>query len=131
MARLKVHIDRLIQNIEIISKFMQEHGKEWSLVVKVLGTDKAVLTKLLQHPAILGTHSIAVSQWKSLRMVKELNPSLRTMFIKPPSTKNVKEVVAYADISLNTNFTTIMALNDEAKRQDKIHQVIVMIEMGE
>ncbi len=131
MARLKVHIDRLIQNIEIISKFMQEHGKEWSLVVKVLGTDKAVLSKLLQHPAILGTHSIAVSQWKSLRMVKELTPSLRTMFIKPPSTKNVKEVVAYADISLNTNFTTIMALNDEAKRQDKIHQVIVMIEMGE
>lgn len=131
MARLKVHINRLIENIETITEFMNKHGKQWSLVVKVLGTDKAVLARILQHPAILGTHSIAVSQWKSLKMVKELNPSLRTMFIKPPSTKNVKEVVAYADISLNTNFTTIQALNEEAKRQDKIHQAIVMIEMGE
>jgi ornithine racemase len=131
MARLRVHIDRLIENIETITEFMNQHGKQWSLVVKVLGTDKAVLARILQHPAILGTHSIAVSQWKSLKMVKELNPSLRTMFIKPPSTKNVKEVVAYADISLNTNFTTIQALNEEAKRQDKIHQAIVMIEMGE
>lgn len=131
MARLRVHIDRLIENIETITEFMNKHGKQWSLVVKVLGTDKAVLSKILQHPAILGTHSIAVSQWKSLKMVKELNPDLRTMFIKPPSTKNVKEVVAYADISLNTNITTILALNEEAKRQDKIHQTIVMIEMGE
>jgi len=131
MARLKVHIDRLIQNIEIIAEFMNTHHKQWSLVVKVLGTDKAVLTRILQHPAILSTHSIAVSQWKSLKMVKDLNPSLRTMFIKPPSPKNVKEVVTYADISLNTSLSTILALNDEAKRQNKIHQVIVMIEMGE
>ena len=131
MAHLKVHIDRLTQNIQTITDFMKLHGKEWSLVVKVLGTDKAVLSKILTHPAILGTHSIAVSQWKSLKMVKDINPDLRTMFIKPPSPKNVKEVVAYADISLNTTLTTIRALNDEAKRQDKIHQVIVMIEMGE
>ncbi len=131
MAHLKVHIDRLTQNIQTITDFMKLHGKEWSLVVKVLGTDKAVLSKILTHPAILGIHSIAVSQWKSLKMVKDINPDLRTMFIKPPSPKNVKEVVAYADISLNTTLTTIRALNDEAKRQDKIHQVIVMIEMGE
>ena len=69
MARLKVHIDRLIDNIDTITAFMRKHNKEWTLVVKVLGTDKAVLTHLLQHEAMLGTHSIAVSQWKGLRMV--------------------------------------------------------------
>lgn len=131
MARLKVHIDRLIENIETITAFMQKHDKQWSLVVKVLGTDKSVLSKILQNPAILGTHSIAVSQCKSLRMVKELNPSLRTMYIKPPSIKNVKEIVKYADISLNSTLSTIQALSDEAVRQDKKHQVIVMVEMGE
>lgn len=131
MARLKVHVDRLLENIETINAFMRKHEKEWSLVVKVLGTDKAVLTKLLEHPAILGTHSIAVSQWKSLRMVKDLNPSLRTMYIKPPSPKNVSYIVKYADISLNTTLSTIKALSDEAVKQNKTHQIIVMIEMGE
>lgn len=131
MARLKVHIDRLLENIETINEFMHKHDKQWSLVVKVLGTDKAVLARLIQSPAILGTHSIAVSQWKSLRMVKDLNPSLRTMYIKPPSPKNVSFIVKYADISLNTTLSTIKALSDEAVRQNKTHQIIVMIEMGE
>lgn len=131
MARLKVHIDRLIENIATINAFMHKHGKEWSLVVKVLGTDKAVLSKLLADPVILGAHSIAVSQWKSLRMVKDLNPALRTMYIKPPSPKNVSYIVKYADISLNTTLSTIKALSDEAGKQNKTHQIIVMIEMGE
>lgn len=131
MARLKVHIDRLIENIETITEFMRKHEKEWSLVVKILGTDKAVLAKILQHPAVLGAHSIAASQFKSLRMIKELNPSLRTMYIKPPSIKNVSEIVRYADISVNSTITTIKALSDEAVKQDKMHQIIVMVEMGE
>ncbi|MCB5261876.1 MAG: alanine racemase [Candidatus Cloacimonetes bacterium] len=131
MARLKVHVDRLIENIETITAFMRKHEKEWSLVVKVLGTDKAVLAKILQHPAVLGTHSIAVSQWKSLRLIKELNPTLRTMYIKPPSIKNVAEIVKYADISLNSTIATIKALSGEAVKQDKMHQIIVMVEMGE
>lgn len=131
MARLRVHIDRLIENIETISAFMRKYEKEWTLVVKVLGTDKAVLSKLLQHPAILGTHSIAVSQCQSLRIVKELNPSLRTMYIKPPAIKNVRDIVRYADISLNSTIATIEALSAEAVKQDKMHQIIVMVEMGE
>ena len=131
MARLKVHVDRLIENIETITAFMRKHEKEWTLVVKVLGTHKEILAKLLQHPAILGTHSIAVSQCKSLRLIKELNPSLRTMYIKPPAIKNVAEIVKYADISLNSTIATIKALSDEAVRQDKMHQIIIMVEMGE
>lgn len=131
MARLKIHIDRLIENIEILNSFMQEHGKSWSLVVKVLGTDKAVLQKILTHPAILGTQSIAVSQWKSLKLIKEIDPRLRTLYIKPPAISNVARIVSYADISLNSSLATIQALSREAVKQNKVHQVLVMIEMGE
>jgi len=46
-------MSRLTENIETINAFMRSYQKEWSLVVKVLGTDKAVLTPLLNHPAIL------------------------------------------------------------------------------
>jgi hypothetical protein len=31
---LKVHVDRLLENIETINAFMRKHEKEWSLVVK-------------------------------------------------------------------------------------------------
>lgn len=131
MAKLIVHLSHLIENIEIINTFMKMSKKEWSLVIKVLGTDKIVLEKLLQHPVILGAHSIAVSHWKSLKMVKDLNPALSTMFIKPPSLKNIPQIVKYADVSLNTNLSTIRAIDVEAGKQRKKHQIIVMIEMGE
>lgn len=131
MARLKVHIDRLIENIGKINNLMDEHGKKWSLVVKVLGTDKAVLGRILTHPSIQGIHSIAVSQWKSLKLIKEINPQLRTLYIKPPAISNVARIVRYADISLNSSLATIQALSKEAVKQNKVHQVLVMIEMGE
>lgn len=131
MARLKVHIDRLIDNVEKINHLMDEHGKKWSLVVKVLGTDKAVLERILTHPAIRGSHSIAVSQWKSLKLIKEIDPELRTLYIKPPAISNVARIVRYADISLNSSLATIQALSKEAVKQNKVHQVLVMIEMGE
>lgn len=131
MAIMKVHIDRLIDNINKISNLMDEHDKQWSLVVKVLGTDRSVLEKILVDPAILTTHSIAVSQWKSLKLVKEINPSLRTMYIKPPAISNVANIVRYADISFNSSLATIQALSNQAVKQDKIHRILVMIEMGE
>ena len=53
------------------------------------------------------------------------------MYIKPPALDIVKSIVAYADISLNTSYKTIQALNEEAKRQNKKHRIVVMIELGE
>jgi len=131
MARLRIHIDRLIDNIEKINDLLNEHGKQWSLVVKVLGTDQAVLERILTHPVIKCSHSIAVSQWKSLKLIKTIDPRIRTLYIKPPAIANVPRIVRYADISLNSSLATIQALSKEAVKQDKIHQVLVMIEMGE
>ncbi len=131
MARLKIHIDRLTDNIEKITQLMDEHEKQWSLVVKVLGTDRAVMEKILSHHSIRGTHSIAVSQWKSLKIVKDIDPNLRTLYIKPPALANVPKIVRYADISLNSSLATIQALSKEAVKQGKEHQILVMIEMGE
>jgi predicted amino acid racemase len=131
VARLKVHLDRIIENIDILSDYMESNGKKWSLVVKVLGNHKDILTQILTHPSAKKPHSIAVSQWSILKTIKDIDPSLKTMFIKPPSMKNADHIVRFADISFNSSFLTINALNEAAKKQDKIHQIIVMIEMGE
>jgi predicted amino acid racemase len=53
------------------------------------------------------------------------------MYIKPAAVKYTKSVVEYADISFNTSLTTIQALNEEARRKNKIHEIIIMLELGE
>ncbi len=131
MARLKIHADRIIENIQIINTYMMNKGKIWSLVVKVLGNDRKVLSVLLSNAVIAELHSVAVTQVANLKLIKEINPEIRTMFIKPPNLKNASAIVKYADYSLNTSIATIKALNQAAVKQDKIHKIIVMIEMGE
>jgi len=54
-----------------------------------------------------------------------------TIYIKPPAKRSISSIVKYADISLNTEFETIKMLSDEAKKQNKTHKIIIMIELGE
>lgn len=131
MAILNIHIDKIIENVVTIDNLMKKNDKEWSLVVKVLGAHKAALQALMEHEIIRGIHSLAVSQWKILKLIKEINPNIVTTYIKPPVIKNADHVVRYADISFNSSFLTIKALNEAAKKQNKEHQIVIMIEMGE
>jgi predicted amino acid racemase len=131
MAVLKIHLPRIIENIEKIDHLMKIQNKTWSLVVKVLGQNEAILKEVLRHPAVLQTHSIGVSQWRALKLIKEINPQLRTLYIKPPSIRNAQNVVKYADITFNSSFLTLQALDAAARKQGKIHKVIIMVEMGE
>jgi predicted amino acid racemase len=107
MARLKIHADRIIENIQIINTYMMNKGKIWSLVVKVLGNDRKVLSVLLSNAVIAELHSVAVTQVANLKLIKEINPEIRTMFIKPPNLKNASAIVKYADYSLNTSIATL------------------------
>jgi len=131
MATLRIHLQRIVENIEKIDHLMQENGKTWSLVVKVLGQNEAILKEILRLPAVQRTHSIGVSQWRVLKLIKEIDPQLRTLYIKPPSMRNAQNVVRYADISFNSSFLTLQALDAAARKQGKLHNVIIMIEMGE
>lgn len=131
MAKLKIYKDRIIRNIEKMNILMRKHGREWTLVTKVLGGNKKVLEAVLESEAVLQTHSIADSRVSNLRAVKNIRKDIVTMYLKPPAKSYVKGVVRYADISVNTEYTTIEAINKEAVRQGKIHRTIIMIEMGE
>ncbi len=131
MANLVIHLDKIVANIERIDKLMRDNGKTWSLVVKVLGNNTKALQALLTHPVVRKTHSVAVSQWRVLKLVKEIDPSLVTLYIKPPSIRNASNVVKFADISFNSSFLTLQALDKAAARHGLVHKVILMIEMGE
>ncbi|MFT5970056.1 MAG: putative amino acid racemase [Flavobacteriales bacterium] len=63
--------------------------------------------------------------------MKEVNQEMRTIYIKPPAKMYADEIVKYADISLNSSFNTIQALNKAAKKADKTHSIIIMVELGE
>ncbi len=131
MAELVVKSDKIIDNIRKISDHLEKNNIEWSLISKVLSGHKEVLSKILKSPEIKRVHSIGDSRLSNLKNIKSIDQDIVTMYIKPPAIQYAKSVVSYSDISLNTSHDAIVALNKEAELQNKLHKVIIMVELGE
>lgn len=131
MAILTIDTGRIIENIQKLNNYLAQNNIQWSLVTKMLCGHKGALEKILPHACIKQLHSVGDSRISNLRIIKEIAPDVVTMYIKPPAPNLAKNVVKYADISLNSSFSTIEALDREAESQGKKHRIIIMIEMGE
>jgi len=131
MTTLQINLPAIFENIEKLNDLMQKNNKKWSLVVKVLGSHEEALKKIIKSDLISGVHSLGVSHWQTLKLIKEIDPSAQTIFIKPPSQSHIKKIIQYADISFNSSISTIQVLNEEAHKRGIIHKIIVAVEMGE
>ncbi len=131
MAELIIHSSKIKENIKYLSNYFKEKNIRWSLVTKVFSGDKGFLREILTEDVIENISSIGDSRLTSLKNLREVNPYMKTIYIKPPSKMYADEVVKYADISLNSSLSTIKSLNQAAQKIDKIHQIIIMIELGE
>ncbi len=131
MAELIIYAERIKSNIKTLSSFFEKNNIEWSLVTKVFSGDKTFLKAILTPDVTKKINSVGDSRLTSLRNLREVNPNIRTIYIKPPANIYADDVVEYADISLNSSLTTIKRLNEAAKKKKKTHQIIIMIELGE
>lgn len=127
MAYITLDKQKLKNNFEVLNDFFDKQDIHWSIVTKILCGNKKYLEVLLD----LGVTNCSDSRTSNLKIIKSINPNARTLYIKPPAKGVIEEVVQYADVSLNSDITTIKMLSQEAKKQQKIHQVIIMIDLGE
>ncbi|MFT5255162.1 MAG: putative amino acid racemase [Candidatus Paceibacteria bacterium] len=131
MAELIISTNKIQNNIKYLSAYFKSKNIHWSLVTKVFSGDKEFLKNVLVDSVIKNIDSVGDSRLTSLKNLKEVNPKMRTIYIKPPAKMYADEIIKYADVSLNSSLTTIKALNESAKKANKIHQVIIMVELGE
>jgi len=127
MATLRTNRDALHANHAELERRMAGHGVSYGVVSKLLCGHEELLRELLA----LGPREVMDARTGNLATVRRIDPSVRTVYIKPPALGNADEVVRWADASLNTELATLEALNAAAGRQDVRHGVIVMVEMGD
>ncbi len=131
MAELVIKPSKIISNIKKISAVLEKENIKWSLIAKILSANEAVLKEIIESDAINGLHSIGDSRLSGIKVIKKINPSIRTIYIKPPAPNLAKQIVEFCDVSLNTSLFTIKELNAAAKAAGKVHQIIIMLELGE
>ena len=80
---------------------------------------------------VITVRQVCDSRILNLKAIKAINPSIETVFIKPPAKRTIPNVVRFADISLNTQVSTVRLLSGESLAQGKAHKIILMVELGE
>jgi len=125
--RLLINIEALKHNLNAVSRQMEQHGASWTVVTKVL-CGHAETIKALQ---ILGIRSIGDSRLDNLRDIERIVPDFETWYLRIPDVSSIPDVVKYSDVSLNSEIAIIKLLNEEARKQDKMHRIIMMVELGD
>jgi len=127
MAFITLNKKNLLHNYRFLDKLFKENGKQWAIVTKLLCGNMDYLRVLID----MGIREIGDARISNLKNIKKIDPGIETIYIKPPAKRSIRNVVKYADASFNTEYQTIKWLSEEARRQDKLHKIIIMIELGD
>jgi predicted amino acid racemase len=127
MAFITLDSKKLKENYNYLNKLFKSNNIKWSVVTKLLCGNEQYLRQVLK----LGIRQVCDSRVTNLQMIKSIDPTVETIYIKPPAKLSIEDIVEYADISFNTEYETIKLLSDAAVKLGKTHKIIIMIEMGE
>ena len=127
MAFLNLDREKLTHNYNTLEMWFSEANVEWGVVAKILCGNTLFLEELVK----LGVTEFHDTRISNLKAIKKVAPDAQTVYIKPPAIRNIPQIVSCADVSFNTELSTIKLLSEEAQRQNKIHKIIIMVEMGD
>lgn len=78
-----------------------------------------------------GVDGIAEARLENIARLRAGGITAPMMMLRTPALSQADEVVRAADISLNSELDVLAALSRAAQRQDKLHQVILMVDLGD
>lgn len=127
MAYLKLYREKLLHNYDFLKQKFDGRDIEWGVVTKLFCGNEDMIREVIN----LGVREVHDSRISNLRVAKEISPDVQTVYIKPPPKKIIEDIVRWADVSFDSDISTIEMLSKEAVKQDRIHKIIIMIEMGD
>ena len=129
--KLLIDINKLRENIDAVAKITKDDGGcSMMIVTKCLCADRRVAEMITAHPRVDYLADSRIANIRSYQDLVEKNGK-QSVLLRLPQMSEIEEVVRYADISFNSEMTTIRALNEEAGRQGKVHKVVLMVDLGD
>jgi predicted amino acid racemase len=123
--RVLIDLRKFKTNVEVVKERMDRNGIEVYGVTKVFCADINLTNVYIET----GLAAVADSRIDNIRKLEKTDA--RKVLLRIPMPTEVSEVIRYTDISLNSEISTIKLLSDEAIRQGKVHQIILMIDLGD
>ena len=124
--RVNINLTKLKDNCLKMIDYAKRNGiNEIMPVIKVVAGDINV-AKVFEECKF---NYLGDSRIKNLKLYENIN--MKKMLVRLPALSEIKDVILYSDLSLNSELETIISLDREAKRQNKKHEIIFMFDLGD
>lgn len=123
--KIEINVEKINENIKIVKNICQSNNIKLSLVTKVLCGNMKVI-EAINFDNIDSISDSRINNLKSLVKIKK-----EKWLIRIPSKSEIEDVIKFCDVSFNSSIETISLLNEEAKKQNKKHKIILMYELGD
>ena len=126
MPRIEISLSQIQDNTQALTEFYGRKG------ISLMGVSKAILGEPIIAEAMLrgGIRFIADSRIENIQKMENAGISAKFVLLRTPLSQ-AELVVKSVAISLNTEMATLKELSYYAKAQNKNHQVIIMVELGD
>ncbi len=125
--RLEIDLDKIYHNASTLVKRLACRGISVTGVTKVtLGSAEIAATMRRA-----GVKALGDSRIENIEAMRLARVTASMTLIRSPMLSQAKRVVMHADVSCNTEIEVIRKLSLEAQKANRIHGVILMVELGD
>lgn len=125
--QLQINLKKITENAQEVVRLCKASNISVSGVIKGVNGHMGVA----QSFVVGGCDHIASSRVKQLQQVKLLDSNIETMLLRIPMKTELENVVAWADISLNSERQTIDWLEAICTQKKQHHSVVLMMDLGD
>lgn len=123
--KVTVNLSTIKNNTKTLVDLCGKRGISVAGVTKVFCANTEIAKAYVQG----GVEYLADSRIENLIKLKDIN--IPKLMLRLPMISQAEEIVEYADISLNSEIETIKALSEKALEKNKIHKIILMVDLGD
>ncbi|WP_084355106.1 alanine/ornithine racemase family PLP-dependent enzyme [Primorskyibacter flagellatus] len=125
--RIEVDLSKIRCNTRTIVERLRSRGIRATAVTKAVCGHPAIARAMLDS----GAAGLAEARLSNVQRLRKAGVTCSITLIRTPMLSQVEDVVQVCDASYNTKIAVITALAAAAIKQNKVHDIILMVEMGD
>ncbi|WP_341365910.1 alanine racemase [Yoonia sp. BS5-3] len=125
--RIEVDLRKIRHNTHTIAERLKRPGIRVTAVTKAMCGHPAIARAMLDG----GAAGLAEARLSNVKRLRQAGVTCPITLIRTPMLSQVDDVVQSCEASYNTEMAVIAALAAAASRQNTVHGIILMVEMGD
>lgn len=125
--RLEIRLDRLADNATTLIERLRSRGIAVCAVTKVALGSPEIAAALVAA----GATSLGESRIRNVERLRRGGVDSPVMLVRAPLLSEIDRVVEFADLSCNTELVVLDRVAASARRQGRVHGIVLMVELGD